>query len=178
MRDWKLCPRCGRRLNQVGAGREFHVACPACDFRRYDNPLPTTIGVVEDRGRFLLLRRADEPKRGEWDTVGGFISSGESAEGCLIREAWEEIGCALVGLELIGTYASVYGDTGLRTLGIAFRCGLEKGAEIKLSTENTEFRWFDPAELPPVAFGDVSAALSGARAGEGRWARGGGGTRG
>jgi len=165
-------------LSQVGADREFHVVCPACDFLRYDNPLPTTIGVVEHRGRFLLLRRADEPKRGEWDTVGGFISPGETAEACLIREAREEISCELTALELFGTYASVYGNTGLRTLGIAFRCGLEQGFEIKLSSENTEFAWFDPAELPPVAFRDVAAALSGARGGAGRWARGGGGTRG
>jgi NAD+ diphosphatase len=163
VKDWKLCPRCGHELTRLGAGREFHVACPRCHFVRYDNPLPTTVGVVERDGRFLLLRRAHEPHRGTWDTVGGFVSSGETAEECLAREAWEEIGCTLTNRTQIGTYASVYGNTGLRTLGIAFRCGLEPGATITLSTENTEFAWFDPNNLPPVAFTDVQAALDRAK---------------
>jgi NAD+ diphosphatase len=159
VRDWKLCPRCGHELARLGAGREFHVACLRCRFVRYDNPLPTTVGVVERDGRYLLLRRAHEPNRGAWDTVGGFVSPGETAEECLAREAREEIGCAVLDLTPLGTYPSVYGDTGLHTLGIAFRCTLEPGAAITLSTENTEFAWFEPAGLPPVAFADVQAAL-------------------
>lgn len=160
MKDWKSCPRCGSGLNRIGEGREFHVTCPQCGFFRYQNPLPTTIGLIEDRGRYLLLRRADEPKRGEWDTVGGFISLGESAEECLRREGEEELNCKLTNLSFVGTYPSIYGNTGLQTLGLAYCCNLEAQAKIKLSNESSEFKWFELAELPSVAFTDVQMALN------------------
>lgn len=160
VRDWKVCPRCGAQLDQTGTGRDFHLACPSCGFVKYDNPLPTTIGIIEDEAhRYLLLRRAQEPRRGYWDTVGGFLSSDERAEECLAREAREEIGCDLVELAPLGTYSSVYGTTGLHTIGIAFLCRLRPGSPVRLSAENSEYRWFPAAELPELAFPDGRQAL-------------------
>jgi NADH pyrophosphatase NudC (nudix superfamily) len=85
MRDWRFCPRCGTRAGHAGDGLDLHLACPACGFVKYDNPLPTTIGLVVRDGRLLLLRRAIAPQRGWWDTVGGFISAGETAEQTMRR---------------------------------------------------------------------------------------------
>jgi ADP-ribose pyrophosphatase YjhB (NUDIX family) len=158
MNDWRFCPRCGAAAEHVGHGNERHLACAACGYVKYDNPLPTTIGLVESDGRLLLLRRADEPQRGWWDTVGGFVVAGESAEQAMLREAREEIGVAVTIEGLLGTYSSVYGDTGLRTLGVAFRCRLPAGTEIRISEESTEHAWFAPDALPPLAFADVQAA--------------------
>lgn len=158
MHDWRFCPRCGTTAEHLGAGVERHLACPACRYVKYDNPLPTTIGLVESGGGLLLLRRADEPQRGWWDTVGGFVAAGESAEQAMLREAREEIGVDVTIERLLGTYASVYGDTGLRTLGVAFLCRLPADAEIRISAESSEHAWFAPVELPALAFADVQAA--------------------
>jgi NAD+ diphosphatase len=129
-------------------------------FSRYDNPLPTTIALIEQDNRLLLLRRNQEPQPGMWDTVGGFVAAGERAEDCLIREAKEELGCALTGLLILATYDSIYGDTGLHTLGIAYSCRLAPQSTITLSGENDEYRWFAPSEIPPLAFPDVIAAVA------------------
>jgi NAD+ diphosphatase len=159
MDDWRFCPRCGTPAGHAGEGIERHLACPACRYVKYDNPLPTTIGLVEADGRLLLLRRADEPQRGWWDTVGGFVAAGESAEQAMLREAREEIGVDVRIERLLGTYSSVYGDTGLQTLGVAFLCRLAGDGPLRISEESTEHAWFAPDALPsPLAFADVQAA--------------------
>lgn len=161
MRDWRFCPRCGTPAHFTGDGHDLHLACEACGFVKYDNPLPTTIGIVERAGRILLLRRAIEPQRGWWDTVGGFVSAGESAEETMLREAREEIGAEIVIERLLGTYASVYGDTGLQTLGVAFACRLaDDTAELRVDArESSDHGWFAPGEIPQLAFADVQQAV-------------------
>lgn len=160
MKDWKFCPRCAAGIRLAGDGEDTHVECPACGFTKYDNPLPTTVGLILDGDRILLLRRAHEPRKGGWDTVGGFLSGAESAERNLIREGLEEIGCELVNLRFAGSYPSVYGDTGLMTIGFAFTCELPPGAEIVLSEENSDYAWFPLDDRPPLAFADCEAAVS------------------
>ncbi|MEV6560950.1 NUDIX domain-containing protein [Nocardia sp. NPDC051756] len=159
MRDWKYCPMCGSALSCSGSGREIRAACAGCGFVKYDNPLPTTIGLVVRGSRVLLLRRAIEPEIGQWDTVGGFMSGDETAEDCLRREAREEIGLEVDGLSFVGSFSSIYGDTGLHTIGLAFRCSIADEHAIELSGENSEYRWFDLGDLPDVAFDDVRKAL-------------------
>ncbi|MBB5857102.1 NUDIX domain-containing protein [Amycolatopsis umgeniensis] len=160
MKDWTFCPRCGDRTRLAGDGEEAHVECPACGFTKYDNPLPTTVGLILDGDRMLLLRRAHEPRKGSWDTVGGFLSGAESAEENLVREGLEEIGCELVNLRFAGSYSSIYGDTGLKTIGLAFTCELPPDAEIVLSEENSEYAWFPLDDRPPLAFADCEAAAT------------------
>ncbi|MGW5011596.1 NUDIX domain-containing protein [Micromonospora chalcea] len=160
MKDWVYCPRCGSQLAHLGENKNPFVQCPSCHFVKYNNPLPATIGIIHDSDRLLLVRRADEPRKGGWDTVGGFLTPSETAEECLRREALEEIGCALVNLTPLGTYASVYGSTGLRTLSVAFLCSLPPGGEIRLSAENDAFAWYGPLEVPELAFDDVRSAVA------------------
>jgi NADH pyrophosphatase NudC (nudix superfamily) len=160
MDDWRYCPRCGAGLDREAAGVERHLRCPACGFVKYDNPLPATIGVVVRDRRVLLVRRAQEPHAGHWNTVGGFVSASESAEQAMRREAREEIGVDVVIERSLGSWSSVYGDTGLPTLGIGFLCRLaDPHAEIRLSLEISAYEWFDAAELPELPFSDVSGAV-------------------
>jgi NADH pyrophosphatase NudC (nudix superfamily) len=160
VKDWKFCPRCGAGTRLAGSGEDAHAECPACGFTKYDNPLPTTVGLVLDGDRILLLRRAHEPRKGDWDTVGGFLSGAETAEENLVREGLEEVGCELRNLRFAGSYPSVYGDTGLRTIGLAFTCELPPGAEIVLSEENSAYAWFPLNDRPPLAFADCEAAAA------------------
>lgn len=107
-----------------------------------------------------MLRRAHEPRKGSWDTVGGFLSGTETAEENLIREGLEEIGSEVRNLRFTGSYSSVYGDTGLLTIGLAFTCELAPGAEIVLSDESSEYGWFPLDGLPELAFADGEAATA------------------
>lgn len=159
---WCHCPTCGGPLT-LHEAPDQHVACPACGFVQYENPLPTTIVLpVDATGRVLLVRRAQEPRAGCWDTLGGFLDVGESAERGAIRELREEIGITADELDYIGSYPSVYGDTGRRTLGFAFTCRLDLDPDqITLSAENSTYRWFPLDDLPELAFQDGIDALQG-----------------
>jgi NAD+ diphosphatase len=160
VKDWKFCPRCGPDTRLVDDAEESHLECLECGFTKYDNPLPTTLGLVLDGDRILLLRRAHEPRKGSWDTVGGFLSGTETAEENLVREGLEEIGSEVRNLRFTGSYSSVYGDTGLLTIGLAFTCELAPRAEIVLSDESSEYGWFPLDDLPELAFADGEAATA------------------
>jgi NAD+ diphosphatase len=160
MRDWKYCPRCRASLNWKGEADNPYLHCDECGFQKYNNPLPSTIGVIYANDSFLFTRRAIEPQAGKWDAVGGFLAPSERAEECLVREAREEIGCEVRIVRLLGTYASTYGATGLQTIGIAFLCALLNGNKVALSDENDKFAWFPRQSLPELAFEDVQQAVA------------------
>lgn len=159
MLDWKFCPRCGSEARHVGDQTELHVQCVACDFVKYDNPLPTTMGFIVRSKEIFLLRRSDPPEKGKWDAIGGFLAGSETAEENLRRECDEETGLQIDSIEFFGSFTSVYGSTGLTTIGLAFECHVRNMSSLRLSRENSECGWFAPTELPPIAFADVNAAL-------------------
>jgi NAD+ diphosphatase len=159
MTNWNFCPQCRSPLQGLIGDPDRPLSCPEGHFVKYDNPLPSTIAVIEREGRYLLLKRANEPRLGAWDAVGGFIDGSETPEECLAREAEEEIGLLIEPRRIIGVFPSVYGESELKTLGIAYECGVASG-EVRLSDENSTFEWFPPESLPELAFPDVSAAFA------------------
>lgn len=59
--------------------------------------------VQDDRGRLLVVRRANEPGRGRWSVPGGRVEPGESDGDAVRREVLEETGLHVqVGLR-VGT---------------------------------------------------------------------------
>jgi len=114
---------CGQPLavlrDSPDAGR---AACPTGHFVHYDNPALTTMAFISDGDRYLILRRADEPCRGEWDMPGGFVEAGEDPGECVRREIAEETGLEVEILDIIGAYCSRYGDAGKHTVDIAYHC--------------------------------------------------------
>jgi 8-oxo-dGTP diphosphatase len=69
-----------------------------------ERPLVGVGGVVIDKGRALLIRRASEPLRGEWSIPGGMLELGETLEEGVIRELLEETGLRVRVLELIEVF--------------------------------------------------------------------------
>jgi len=61
--------------------------------RRYPRVVARCIAQYD--GRVLLCQRADEPRRGFWNTPGGFIESGETPLQAIVRETLEECGVSL-----------------------------------------------------------------------------------
>lgn len=158
--SWKFCPRCAGPLALL-AVPDRHVACASCGFSQYENPLPTTVVLPTDgAGRVLLVRRSQAPRKGLWDTLGGFLDVDERAEECARREMREETGIDLHDFRYIGSYPSTYGETGRKTLGFAFECALPLGTEVKLSDENAEWAWFALDALPELAFKDGDDSLA------------------
>ena len=57
-----------------------------------DRPIVGVGAIVVDGSRVLLVRRANEPLKGEWSVPGGAVETGETLEVAVAREVREETG--------------------------------------------------------------------------------------
>jgi ADP-ribose pyrophosphatase YjhB (NUDIX family) len=141
---WTSCPRCRRDLER----REGAVHCPSCGLTVYANPAPTASALVlDDEGRVLLARRAEEPGAGLWDLLGGFVDEGEAPLAALRRELAEETALDVEPEEFVGGYPDRYGEDGLYTLNFYWTARIT-GGTLDLDEELADVAWFEPGELP------------------------------
>lgn len=75
-----------------------------------DRPVVGIGGVVIEDGRALLIRRGNEPLRGQWSIPGGYLELGESLKDGVARELLEETGLQVRVLDLIEVFDRVYRD--------------------------------------------------------------------
>jgi ADP-ribose pyrophosphatase YjhB (NUDIX family) len=139
----------------AGDNRERAV-CDHCGFVDYVNPR-IVVGVVctwEDR--FLLCRRAIEPRKGFWTIPAGFLEQGETPEEGAAREAAEEAGADVAVDALLG----VYSVPRISQVQMMFRGRLRSPA-VAPGEESLEVRLAPWDEIPwdALAFPSVSAAL-------------------
>jgi ADP-ribose pyrophosphatase YjhB (NUDIX family) len=158
--DWRYCPRCSSRLDVTG-GR---ARCPACGLAHYAHSDPTACALcLDDEGRLLLVRRAQDPDRGKWDLPGGFLEEAEHPLDALRRELLEETGLEIEPRDFVGVWIDRYGDAedAAPTLNMYWTARVV-GGEPRPADDAAELRWFRPEELPPdaeIAFRNVVQAI-------------------
>ena len=138
-----------------GDTHERHV-CDACGWIHYVNPKVVVGSVVTSGTKFLLCRRAIEPRKGFWTLPAGFLEVGESAEEGAKREAREE---AEAEIE-INALLAVYSVTHISQIQIMFRAELMGG--IAPGPESLEVGLFEWTDIPweEIAFPSVKWALT------------------
>jgi ADP-ribose pyrophosphatase YjhB (NUDIX family) len=149
LESWKHCPRCGAGLEPLDGGAR--VECPQCGFRHYASSKPTASGLVlDDEGRILLARRAQEPDKGKWDLPGGFLNEGEDPREGLRRELMEEASLDVEPLEFFDVVVDRYGDEddAQWTLNLYWMCRVRSGTPTP-ADDVDELTWFARDELPP-----------------------------
>ncbi|OAN47977.1 NUDIX hydrolase [Paramagnetospirillum marisnigri] len=72
-----------------GDDRE-RLVCGDCGFVMYENPKVIVGAVCTWQDRYLLVRRAIEPRLGYWTMPVGYMELGETTEQGAAREVWEE----------------------------------------------------------------------------------------
>lgn len=154
MTRWLFCPECKTELTS----NEYGPTCPDGHFTKYPTPVAATVGLVEFDGKYLVIRRSREPRKGYWDLPGGFVEPGETAEETLHREIKEETGLSVKTGAYIGTFPSVYGDTDIDTLATTYVFHA-KTHEVRLSEENDDYCWLKLSEMPEMAFVDCDQAI-------------------
>lgn len=101
--------------------------------------------VITDEHERVLLLRATYADRA-WGLSGGALDRNETVHETLLRECQEELGCA-VGVQYL---SGVYCPSAVESHALIFRCTLPEGAEIRLSSEHSEWRYFEVKELSTV----------------------------
>jgi ADP-ribose pyrophosphatase YjhB (NUDIX family) len=87
-----------------GDSRE-RLVCGDCGWIHYENPKIIVGAVCTWEDKFLLCKRAIEPRVGFWTMPAGFMEEGETAEEGAAREAMEEA-CAPIAIDrLLAVYS-------------------------------------------------------------------------
>lgn len=135
------------------------VTCPACGTEHHRNAKPCAGVLVVRDGRLLLMRRAHDPWRGDWDIPGGFCEAEEHPFDAARREAKEETGLDVEITGFLGLWLDRYPDPSAPdrpavTLN-AYYHGVAPGQEAAVAdpAEVFEVGWFPPDDLPErIAF--------------------------
>ena len=91
----------------------WNVRYSVCDFMAREYPAHPVVGVgavVVRDGRALVVRRAHEPRKGEWSLPGGLLDLGESLVDAARREVKEETGLDVEVGPMIETFDRVHRD--------------------------------------------------------------------
>ncbi len=138
-----------------GDNRE-RMVCPDCGFINYENPKIVVGAVCLWQERFLLCRRAINPRRGYWTLPAGFLELQESTPAGAMREAWEE---AQARIAIDGLLA-IYDIPRISQVQIIYRAHLET-PDFAAGPESLEVKLFAWEEIPweELAFPSVRWAL-------------------
>lgn len=123
--------------------------------------------VVDDAGRVLLARRADN---GLWAVVSGILEPGEEPGSAALRETLEETGVTaeLVRITSVDVTAPVTYANGdvCQFVDICFLCRYTGGDPHPADGENTQVGWFTPDALPPDMTPNSRTRLASALSGD------------
>ncbi|MCK4857731.1 MAG: NUDIX hydrolase [candidate division Zixibacteria bacterium] len=101
------CPICTTKLTLTKHNHRQRKTCPACGFVDWHNPAPAAGVLVVNDGKLLMVKRSDEPRRGDWCIPAGFIEWDESPQECAVRELKEETGLDIALGKLFNVYCGV-----------------------------------------------------------------------
>ncbi len=82
----------------------------------------------------------------QWGLPGGSLEPGETVHQALARECREELGCAVAVRYMSGMYYHREYNSHV----CIFRCDLPAGAQVRLSQEHSECRYFSLDQLSAV----------------------------
>lgn len=98
----------------------------------------------------LLVRRAQEPLKGQWSLPGGAVELGETLEQAICREVLEETGLIVETMAVVEAFDRISRDAEDRVqfhyVLIDFLCRMTGGA-LACATDALEARWAGPNDL-------------------------------
>ena len=145
---YKYCPECGTKLTEIQAGDDGMVPyCVPCVKRWFDSFHSCVIVLVYNENDEIALSRQGYLSRQYATLTSGFITPGETAEECALREVKEELGLELESLEYTGTYWF-----GMRDQLMHGFNGFAHKQELVLSEEIDSAEWIPALEAPGIMF--------------------------
>lgn len=118
-----------------------------------DRPIVAVGAVILDAGRVLLVRRGQEPLKGEWSLPGGAVEVGETLEAALVREVCEETSLAVVVGPVLEVLDSIRHDADGRAqyhyVIVDYACRVRAGTPTAAvrGTDADDVQWVPVEEL-------------------------------
>jgi len=129
---------------------------PAQQYKQIIEVLPilcVDVIIKNTRGEYLLIRRANEPRKGEWWVIGGRLLKGETLEEAVVRKVWEETSLNVESVHPIGYYEAVSQENPfglgprLHAVSVVFSTIVDDGQQIRLDGQSSDWKY--AKELPP-----------------------------
>ena len=111
--------------------------------------------VFDERGRLLLVKRANPPAQGSWSLPGGRLEPGEQACEGVVREVREETGLTVSVQREVGTVTRP-APTGDTYVIRDFLCQVHGHARVVAGDDAADARFFEPPEIDGI---DTSEGL-------------------
>jgi len=153
----KYCPRCGTPVTLQERFGKAHPVCPQCEWIHFDDPKVAAAVLVEQDGRVLLVRRNNEPYRGFWTLPAGFVDAGEDPARAAERECLEETGLSVRVKRVLDVIAGQEHEHGADFV-IVYQADV-LGGTLTPDDDADAVEWFEPSDLPPLAFSATRKAL-------------------
>ncbi|HPF94523.1 MAG TPA: NUDIX hydrolase [Tenuifilaceae bacterium] len=123
----------------------------------YPRMLVTVDSLVfkpQDNSSFLILlvKRGNEPYKGQYALPGGFPEMDELLADAAIRELHEETGLSNISLKPLSTFDAVDRDPRGRNISLTFYGFANSDAKATAGDDAAEAEWFPLSNLPKLAF--------------------------
>ena len=147
----EFCSNCGEKnhYGYIDGNTRYH--CTKCETIHYENPKPTAALVCPRKEEILLVKRAEEPGKGQWGLPGGFIERKESPEMAAVRELKEETQLDGKAVALLGTFSqfnTIYGDI----LLIGIQMDINDWSRLLPGDDAEAVNFFKINKIPILAF--------------------------
>ena len=105
--------------------------------------------LVRYEGKYLLIRRTEEPVKDVFWVIGGRVNKGEDLRSAALRKIREETGLAPFEMEMIGVYEDTYEESslgriegGYHTVAVVFEAFVGSLDNLKLDDTSAEWGLF------------------------------------
>ncbi|MFN8463637.1 MAG: NUDIX hydrolase [Anaerolineales bacterium] len=148
--EFNFCPRCGASVMPVEKFGRVRPVCQQCGWIHFVDPKVAAAALIVQEGRVLLVRRVNEPHRGEWTLPAGFVNGGEDPAEAAARECLEETG---LRVRVTRVFDIVSGREHPRGADFVIIYVAEVlGGDMKPDDDADAVEWFDKDTLPQLAF--------------------------
>lgn len=145
-----FCPMCGSALVEQERGGALRPVCPNCDHTVYFDPKVAVAVLILQDERVLLIKRANDPKKGCWALPAGFVDAGEDPQAAGCREALEETGLT-VRIDALLDVFHTPDDGGLADIVIVYAASIVSGT-LQPDDDAEAVAWFSRSDIPSLAF--------------------------
>jgi 8-oxo-dGTP diphosphatase len=126
-------------------------------------PIVGVGAVVIDGTRVLLVRRGNEPLKGEWSLPGGALEVGETLQQGVVREVLEETGLTVTPAGVVEILDRIVRDEESERVRyhyvlIDFVCRVIGGSPL-VGSDADEVRWVDRAALDEYQVAPVTVRV-------------------